>query len=1124
MKNRAVSEVIGTLILVGVVMIGIVLVGLLLLSNPAPSKVPVFDSIISNRSKTIYIYHKGGDPLFAGQYKIFVDGVDQTSIFTIMSPGTEPWSVGETLTGTLTTMPRHVAIILNQSGGGASVITESDLNPILTLPAPVPNPPSMAWSNSPAFGNATTSFTFTDSSTGPYINAYFWDFNDANTSTLQSPAHVFPGTTAEYYQYSINHSATDSGGTFWARTSWLNRSSWVTVYKNLTPTISFTQDTTSGAIPLTVAFTATPAGAIQVDSWSWDFGDSHTSTSQNPSNTYTSTGTYPVSLTATNYTLGQTTVTKASLITAYPPPSVAWSSSPAFGNATTSFTFTDSSTGTNINAYFWDFNDGNTTTQQSYANKQFPATTAEYYQYNINHSATDSAGTGWAKTSWLNRSSWVTIYKNLTPTTNFTQDKTTGIIPLIVTFTANQVGAIKNDIWSWDFGDSTSTPNPHTYSTAGTYTVSLTATNYTLGVSPPFTNLVKACPVPTPTWKDYNWLYRKNITIDKTKVAATLSNFPVLIKYTDSDLKGRTQNEILFTTSDGQTKLSHQIESFDSGTGALVAWVKVPNLPTSPNTSLFMYYGGPTAPSQEYPTDVWTNSFTGVYHLNETTDASLGDSTGTGPTGNPTNSPAQTAGQIDGSLQFVATSNQRVSMQDNFDFSTNPFTASAWVKGGGENQQVLGKSNWAGTDLGIQIFTNSSAYVTNRSTYGLSATGSNANYPKYYSGDTTTVQGTSRGTSGQVDWYRQTGTIKGTVTNINLYIRINGGNVRVALYADQGGTGQKPGALLVESASYAINNAFTWESIPVPATYIDASAWWIAIQVDTTGSRYRSNAVGSNSYAVQTSYTYGAFPGTGGSSTVTAGRSLVSAYATYVQIMNFAKATKAVLNDNNAVIESVSFYSHSTGNVRLAIYSDPPTAANSLKWDSGGSTAVTASSWNTVRIASGSPNSLTLNSGTYWLAWQWDSTNSGPSHTAGSSGDGYNMTLTYGSFPSSWTGTSIKEKWSMFASYSLKIGTYDSNWHYLTVARTGTGANGLTTYYDGSPVATGTDARSLSNGNNFLLARAAGTPTSYFNGYIDEVRLSSVARDANWILTEYRNQANPALFHYNMTQEAWGTC
>jgi len=131
-KRDGVSEVIGTLILVGVVVVGITLVGVLLFVNPMPSGVPTFDSIISNTSKTIYIYHKGGDPLQPGQYKILVDGGDQTANFTIMPPGSAPWSVGDTLTATYpgmpaTSMPKSVVIVYNTSMSGGIVLVAVDL-------------------------------------------------------------------------------------------------------------------------------------------------------------------------------------------------------------------------------------------------------------------------------------------------------------------------------------------------------------------------------------------------------------------------------------------------------------------------------------------------------------------------------------------------------------------------------------------------------------------------------------------------------------------------------------------------------------------------------------------------------------------------------------------------------------------------------------------------------------------------------------------------------------------------------------------------------------------------------------------------------------------------------------
>lgn len=65
-----------------------------------------------------------------------------------------------------------------------------------------------------------------------------------------------------------------------------------------TPTADFSASIHSGAPPLDVSFTdlstQTPTG------WSWDFGDSGTSSAQHPNHQYTTPGLYSVSLTATN--------------------------------------------------------------------------------------------------------------------------------------------------------------------------------------------------------------------------------------------------------------------------------------------------------------------------------------------------------------------------------------------------------------------------------------------------------------------------------------------------------------------------------------------------------------------------------------------------------------------------------------------------------------------------------------------------------------------------------------------------------------------------------------------------------------------------------------------------------
>lgn len=128
----------------------------------------------------------------------------------------------------------------------------------------------------------------------------------------------------------------------------------------------------------------------------------------------------------------------------------------------------------------------------------------------------------------------------------------------------------------------------------------------------------------------YNWQYRKEITIQDSQVPATQTNFPVVISLTsDSDLSSKAQadgDDILFTDSTGRTKLSHEIEKYSSGT--LVAWVKVPTLNGSSNTTLYMYYGNPAAAAQESPTNVWDSNFKAVYHAKETSNVTtIADST-----------------------------------------------------------------------------------------------------------------------------------------------------------------------------------------------------------------------------------------------------------------------------------------------------------------------------------------------------------------------------------------------------------------------------------------------------------------------------------------------------------------
>ncbi|HEC64991.1 MAG TPA: DUF2341 domain-containing protein [bacterium] len=140
------------------------------------------------------------------------------------------------------------------------------------------------------------------------------------------------------------------------------------------------------------------------------------------------------------------------------------------------------------------------------------------------------------------------------------------------------------------------------------------------------------------TWYLPEWLYRKKVTIDNTKVSGggDHTNFPVLVSITDTGLRDNAQadgDDILFTSDDELTKLKHELVSYNSGTGALVAWVKVPTLKVASDTDIFVYYGNSDAAAQEDPTNVWTN-YHAVFHLEEDPSGGAPQVTDSGPGGN----------------------------------------------------------------------------------------------------------------------------------------------------------------------------------------------------------------------------------------------------------------------------------------------------------------------------------------------------------------------------------------------------------------------------------------------------------------------------------------------------------
>ena len=233
---------------------------------------------------------------------------------------------------------------------------------------------------------------------------------------------------------------------------------------NQPPTAAFTSSVAHNVASFDGTGSSDSDGTVA--SYDWDFGDGSThATTAKPNHTYTSAGSYNVTLTVTDNDGGTNALTKTVTVGgANQPPTVVWSSSVSGLVATFSSAGTTDADGT-VAGLSWDFGDGSGTSTS--ANPSYTYTRSGTYQVTL--TATDNDG---AKTSVTHA---VTI-ANQPPTASF---KATAN-QLAVAFDSSASSDPENDslTYAWDFGDGSGTStaaNPnYTYGTAGTYTVKLT--------------------------------------------------------------------------------------------------------------------------------------------------------------------------------------------------------------------------------------------------------------------------------------------------------------------------------------------------------------------------------------------------------------------------------------------------------------------------------------------------------------------------------------------------------------------------------------------------------------------------------------------------------------------------
>ncbi len=360
------------------------------------------------------------------------------------------WDFGDGTTSTLAT-PTHffpvgeydIRLIITTAGG----CTDTVIKPrgIIATVKPTPD-----FSATPRDVCAFQNIFFTDLSTGA-VTSWLWLFGDGGTSNQQNPVYAYQDTG--YFDVTL---IVCNGGC--CDTLVFPR------YIHINPPIANFSVSADCDNKLFKQFTD---GSIGADEWHWDFGDGTTSTLQNPSHTYASTGTYNVTLLVRNFVTGCEHMRPATIIIINEEANFIASADTVCKYTPIAFTATGNIIA-NVASFNWNFGDGNMGNGQN--------TSHSYTQsgnYTVTLIVTDVQGCT------------DTMVKNLLiringPAAAFTPGTSGSCLLTAINFTDNSTDDGQHPIatWIWNYGDGisdtlTAPPFQHTYVAQGSYTVSL---------------------------------------------------------------------------------------------------------------------------------------------------------------------------------------------------------------------------------------------------------------------------------------------------------------------------------------------------------------------------------------------------------------------------------------------------------------------------------------------------------------------------------------------------------------------------------------------------------------------------------------------------------------------------
>ncbi len=373
-----------------------------------------------------------------------------------LTPVAATYSIGQTYT---------VALTVNDGG-----LTSTKTATINVYKTPTID---FTYTNNVGCQPLTSTFSATATPGDGSITSYFWDFGDGHTlnttSSTVSNIYNFAGT------YSVNVTVTNSFGC----TETVQKVNIVTVLQGVTAAFS-SDSTTLCNLADPVPFKNLTIGPAPI-SYSWNFGDGTTSTSDNPAHQYAAKGTYTIQLTATTAQGCSSTVVRTAYINVAnfnpdfttPPPICS-------GNAVS---FVDVSAPVSSST-IWNFGDG---------------------QIGVGKNASHSYATGGTYTVTMGAMFGTCLATAQKPVTVSTSPLLPGFVidyglacnaPMTLNFIDTSIGAVK---WLWHFtgnpADTSSLQNPSFfYATSAMYNPSLTVTDIngcTATVSKPLNTSVK---------------------------------------------------------------------------------------------------------------------------------------------------------------------------------------------------------------------------------------------------------------------------------------------------------------------------------------------------------------------------------------------------------------------------------------------------------------------------------------------------------------------------------------------------------------------------------------------------------------------------------------------------------